>query len=69
MTPSDDFYCEEALSGRTPVEDTITETYSLLTIGQPKGVGDGLPKGANGYGADTEGNASTTAFPFLGNPN
>jgi hypothetical protein len=55
--------------GRTPVEDTITETYSLLTIGQPKGVGDGLPKGANGYGADTEGNASTTTFPFLGNPN
>ena len=51
------------------IDTVIFDKTGTLTIGQPKGVGDGLPKGANGYGADTEGNASITAFPFLGNPN
>jgi hypothetical protein len=55
--------------GRTPVEDTITETYSLLTIGQPTGVGDGLPKAQNGFGSDSDGNPNATTFPFLGPPN
>lgn len=49
--------------GRTPVEDTIKETYSLLVIGAPSGITDGLP----GH-ADADGNANATTFPFLGAP-
>ena len=48
--------------GRTPTEDVIDETYSLLAAGAPSGVTDGVP-------SDGEGSASTTAFPFLGAPN
>jgi hypothetical protein len=48
--------------GRTPLENTIDETYSLLAIGKPSGV-------TNGITVDGEGAASATAFPFLGNPN
>ena len=56
--------------GRTPVEDTIKETYSLLVIGATHGITDGLPADATtGFGADAEGGANATAFPFLGPPN
>ena len=48
--------------GRTPLEDTIDTTYSVLAIGALTGVGDGI---AN----DADGNASLTAFPFLDRPN
>lgn len=52
--------------GRTPVEDTIKETYSLLVIGQLTGVTDGLPTiGNTGLGAEGDGFPSTTTFPFL----
>lgn len=56
--------------GRTPVEDTIKETYSLLVIGAPTGITDGLPTtGTTGLGADAEGGANATSFPFLGAAN
>ena len=56
--------------GRTPVEDTVKETYSLLVIGAPSGITDGLPTaGSTGFGADAEGGANAVAFPFLGPPN
>jgi hypothetical protein len=48
--------------GRTPLEDTIDTTYSLLAAGILAGVGDGLA-------ADGDGRASLTAFPFLDRPN
>jgi hypothetical protein len=48
--------------GRTPVEDTIKETYSLLVIGATSGITDGLGS------ADADGNANATTFPFLGAP-
>jgi hypothetical protein len=52
--------------GRTPVEDTIKETYSLLLIGRPTGVTDGLPTiGNTGLGAEGDGFPSATTFPFL----
>lgn len=52
--------------GRTPVEDTIKETYSLLVIGRPTGVTDGLPtNGTTGLGSEGDGFPSTTTFPFL----
>ena len=56
--------------GRTPVEDTIKETYSLLVVGAPTGITDGLPTNATtGFGADAEGGANAVTFPFLGPPN
>jgi hypothetical protein len=48
--------------GRTPLEDTIDTTYSLLAAGALSGVTDGID-------ADMDGNASLTAFPFLDKPN
>jgi hypothetical protein len=48
--------------GRTPLEDTIDVTYSVLAIGALTGVGDGVPK-------DADGTASITAFPYLDTPN
>lgn len=48
--------------GRTPLEDTIDTTYSVLAIGALTGVGDGVP-------VDADGQASLTAFPFLDTPN
>ena len=48
--------------GRTPLEDTIDTTYSLLAAGALSGVGDGIS-------ADGDGHASLTAFPFLDRPN
>jgi hypothetical protein len=48
--------------GRTPTEDVIDETFSLLAIGAPSGVTDGIDR-------DAEGGASATTFPFLGSPN
>jgi hypothetical protein len=48
--------------GRTPLEDTIDTTYSLLAAGALSGVSDGID-------ADHDGAASVTAFPFLDQPN
>lgn len=48
--------------GRTPLYNTIDVTYSLLAIGMPSGV-------TNGITSDVDGNPNTTTFPFLGNPN
>ena len=48
--------------GRTPLENTVDESYSLLAIGAPSGV-------TNGITVDAEGGANATAFPFLGPPN
>lgn len=48
--------------GRTPLEDTIDTTYSLLAAGVLSGVTDGIAK-------DADGAASLTAFPFLDQPN
>jgi hypothetical protein len=48
--------------GRTPLENTVDETYSLLAIGMTSGV-------TNGISSDTDHTASTTAFPFLQPPN
>jgi hypothetical protein len=48
--------------GRTPLEDTIDTTYSLLAAGALAGVTDGIP-------VDGDGTASLTDFPFLDRPN
>jgi hypothetical protein len=48
--------------GRTPLEDTIDVTYSVLAIGALTGVGDGIP-------VDADGTASITVFPYLDSPN
>lgn len=48
--------------GRTPLENTIDETYSLLAIGALSGV-------TNGITVDGDGVASLSAFPFLASPN
>jgi hypothetical protein len=48
--------------GRTPLEDTIDTTYSLLAAGTLTGVTDGIV-------SDTDGTASLTNFPFLDRPN
>jgi len=48
--------------GRTPLEDSIDTTYSLLAAGVLSGVGDGVP-------SDGDGHASLTAFPYLDRPN
>ncbi len=47
--------------GRTPLENTIDETYSLLAIGAPSGV-------VNGITSDADSTPSLSAFPFLGAP-
>jgi hypothetical protein len=48
--------------GRTPLEDSIDTTYSVLAAGALGGVTDGIP-------VDADGTASLTAFPFLDRPN
>jgi len=48
--------------GRTPLEDTIDTTYSVLAAGALSGVTDGVP-------VDGDGTASLTEFPFLDTPN
>ena len=48
--------------GRTPLEDTIDTTYSVLAAGALSGVTDGVP-------VDGDGTASLTGFPFLDLPN
>ena len=56
--------------GRTPTEDTIKETFSLLFLGHPTGITDGLPVGPSGLGAKANGNGvNAMTFPFLGTPN
>ena len=47
--------------GRTPLENTIDETYSALAIGATSGVTNGVTSKAGGT-------ANTTTFPFLGAP-
>ncbi|HEU4402234.1 MAG TPA: DUF4331 family protein [Candidatus Polarisedimenticolia bacterium] len=48
--------------GRTPLEDTIDTTYSVLAVGALGGVTDGVP-------VDGDGTASLKDFPFLDRPN
>ena len=48
--------------GRTPLEDTIDTTYSVLAAGALAGVTDGVP-------VDGDGTASLAVFPFLDRPN
>ena len=48
--------------GRTPLENVIDVTYSLLAAGSLTGV-------TNGITQDGDGTASLTNFPFLANPN
>jgi len=47
--------------GRTPLENTIDETYSALAIGMTSGVTNGVTSKAGGT-------ANITTFPFLGAP-
>ena len=47
--------------GRTPLENTIDVTYSVVAVGALTGV-------TNGITSDTDGTASLTAFPFLDRP-
>jgi hypothetical protein len=47
--------------GRTPLEDTIDTTYSVLALGALAGVGDGVP-------IDADSAPSLSAFPFLDEP-
>jgi len=54
--------------GRTPLEDTIKETYSLLVIGAPTGITDGLPTASNGFGSEQDGTPNAATFPFLAAP-
>src|SRR5438132_6474284 len=48
--------------GRTPLENTIDVTYSVLAAGALSGV-------TNGVTIDGDGTASLTTFPFLDRPN
>ena len=48
--------------GRTPVQNSIDRTYSVLVAGALSGV-------TNGVTVDVDGNANATTFPFLGSPN
>lgn len=48
--------------GRTPLENTVDESYSLLAIGKPSGVTNGITK-------DADHTASLSVFPFLQDPN
>jgi hypothetical protein len=47
--------------GRTPLEDSIDTTYSLLAAGALSGVTDGVPD-------DADSDASLTVFPYLDDP-
>ncbi len=47
--------------GRTPLEDTVDVSYSVLAAGQLSGVTDGVP-------SDADGNASVDQFPFYDAP-
>ncbi|MCB1876204.1 MAG: hypothetical protein KDH88_09540 [Chromatiales bacterium] len=47
--------------GRTPLEDTVDSSYSVLAVGMLSGVGDGVD-------SDVDGNASVSAFPFFDDP-
>jgi hypothetical protein len=48
--------------GRTPLYNTIDETYSLLAAGALSGVTNGITR-------DADGGASLTEFPFFAPPN
>jgi hypothetical protein len=47
--------------GRTPLENTIDITYSVVAVGALTGVTNGITR-------DADGTASLTAFPFLDRP-
>jgi len=47
--------------GRTPLENTIDITYSVVAVGALTGV-------TNGITSDADGTASLTVFPFLDRP-
>jgi hypothetical protein len=47
--------------GRTPLEDSIDTTYSLLAAGALSGVTDGVPE-------DADSDPSLTVFPYLDDP-
>jgi hypothetical protein len=47
--------------GRTPLEDSIDTTYSLLAAGALSGVTDGVP-------IDADSTPSLTVFPYLDDP-
>ena len=47
--------------GRTPLENTIDVTYSVVAVGALSGV-------TNGVTSDADGTASLTVFPFLDRP-
>ena len=47
--------------GRTPLENTIDITYSVVAVGALTGV-------TNGITSDADGTASLTVFPFLDQP-
>jgi hypothetical protein len=47
--------------GRTPLENTIDITYSVVAVGALTGV-------TNGVTSDADGTASLTVFPFLDRP-
>jgi hypothetical protein len=47
--------------GRTPLEDTIDVSYSVLAIGMLTGVDDGIP-------SDSDSTPSLSEFPFLAVP-
>jgi len=47
--------------GRTPLENTIDITYSVVAVGALTGVTNRIP-------SDADGTASLTAFPFLDRP-
>jgi len=55
--------------GRTPLENTVDVTYQLAAAGTVCALTTAACPITNGIGADAEGGASISAFPFLGNPN
>ena len=55
--------------GRTPLDDTIDTSYTLLGEGTDFLPPVSAPPITDGVNADADGNASSSAFPFLGVPN
>jgi hypothetical protein len=53
--------------GRTPTENTIDESYTLLISGVDAFLGGQVI--TNGITSDADGNPNDTTFPFLGAPN
>ncbi len=55
--------------GRTPLENTVDETYQLIAAGTVCALSPGVCAISNGITVDAEGSANITTFPFLGSPN